>query len=459
MKSRILDQKAQDMPTFLRLVCVCFFFVVLLLKLSSDLWIWVGVIRIQNKIGTIVAPRADASTVWKEFTTPEGRKYYYNKVTKQSKWTIPEELKLAREQAEKSVSQETQSEMGTTSNEPAVVAVSLAETPSTASVSVSSTTSSTISGMTSSPVPVTPVVAVVNPPPVVVSGTSAIPIAQSAVTTSAVGVQPSMGTPLPATVSGSTGVAAAFINPNATSMTSFENLSADATNGASMQDIEEAKKGVAVAGKINVTPLEEKTLDDEPLVYATKLEAKNAFKALLESANVESDWTWDQAMKAIINDKRYGALKTLGERKQAFNEYLGQRKKIEAEERRMRQKKAREEFTTMLEECKELTSSIKWSKAVDMFQDDERFKAVERSRDREDLFENFIMELQKKLDKIGFGLSRFLEGVEFCWKDKDEEGKQGDKALGPDGFPMTFWWFSRDFVKYKVLGLFRELYN
>lgn len=27
-------------------------------------------------------------------------------------------------------------------------------------------------------------------------------------------------------------------------------------------------------------------------------------------------------MKAIINDKRYGALKTLGERKQAFNEVI-----------------------------------------------------------------------------------------------------------------------------------------
>ena len=27
-----------------------------------------------------------------------------------------------------------------------------------------------------------------------------------------------------------------------------------------------------------------------------------------------------QAMRIIINDKRYGALKTLGERKQAFNE-------------------------------------------------------------------------------------------------------------------------------------------
>ncbi|RRT61206.1 hypothetical protein B296_00044413 [Ensete ventricosum] len=56
-----------------------------------------------------------------------------------------------------------------------------------------------------------------------------------------------------------------------------------------------------------------------------------------------------ETMRVIINDKRYGALKTLGERKQAFNEYLGQRKKQEAEERRIKQKKAREDFTRMLE--------------------------------------------------------------------------------------------------------------
>eukprot|EP00850_Spirogloea_muscicola_P025215 SM002471S08227 [mRNA] locus=s2471:12:1744:- [translate_table: standard] len=38
--------------------------------------------------------RADASAIWKEFTTPDGRKYYYNKVTKQSKWTMPDEMKV-----------------------------------------------------------------------------------------------------------------------------------------------------------------------------------------------------------------------------------------------------------------------------------------------------------------------------------------------------------------------------
>ncbi|KAI4295461.1 hypothetical protein L6164_035507 [Bauhinia variegata] len=125
-------------------------------------------------------------------------------------------------------------------------------------------------------------------------------------------------------------------------------------------------------------------------------EAKNAFKALLESANVGSDWTWDRARRVIINDKRYGALKTLGERKQAFNEFLNQRKKHEAEEKRMKQKKAREEFKIMLEESKELTSSTRWSKAVSIFENDERFKAVERDRDRRDLFDNFIEELTNK---------------------------------------------------------------
>lgn len=131
---------------------------------------------------------------------------------------------------------------------------------------------------------------------------------------------------------------------------------------------QEAKKGMTAAGKTNVTPLEEKVVDEEPLVFANKQvlildsyfvqfpffitevciqlsinlqEAKSAFKSLLESANVEADWSWEQVvysftllviifleydfeffqtMRVIINDKRYGALKTLGERKQAFNE-------------------------------------------------------------------------------------------------------------------------------------------
>ncbi|XP_047261208.1 pre-mRNA-processing protein 40B-like [Capsicum annuum] len=65
-------------------------------------------------------------------------------------------------------------------------------------------------------------------------------------------------------------------------------------------------------------------------------------------------------MRAVINDRRYGALKSLCERKQAFNEYLIQKKKLEAEERRVKQKKAWEDFRIMLEDCKEMSPSSRW---------------------------------------------------------------------------------------------------
>ena len=38
-------------------------------------------------------------------------------------------------------------------------------------------------------------------------------------------------------------------------------------------------------------------------------------------------------------------------------------------------------------------------------------------------------------------------------------GLNGDKAPGPDGFPLVFWSFSWDFVKVEVLGFFREFFE
>lgn len=38
-----------------------------------------------------------------------------------------------------------------------------------------------------------------------------------------------------------------------------------------------------------------------------------------------------------------------------------------------------------------------FSKAVTMFEDDERYKAVEREKDRKDFFENYIDELRQKV--------------------------------------------------------------
>ncbi|KAM1031140.1 hypothetical protein ACFX2C_034971 [Malus domestica] len=327
--------------------------------------------------------RADASTNWKEFTSPDGRKYYYNKVTKESRWTMPEELKLARELVEKASVKEIQQE--TIGDHHATVTVS----PSVAEADASIGTAQ----VKSSPVLVAPVVATGDVQTAVPSRTSASPVVDSPLKENPSEVQ----TPVApsASVMGSTEAAVTINDTGAEPMEISAQDFDSSADGVPAQENEEAKDD-ATGKKINDIAAEEKSVDREPIPYENKLEAKNAFKALLESTNIGSDWTWDRAMRVIINDKRYGALKTLGERKQAFNEFLVQRKKQEAEERRIKQKKARDEFKTMLEECSELTSSARWGKVESIFENDERFKAVERDRDRREMFEDYIEELQKK---------------------------------------------------------------
>ncbi|KAH9655534.1 pre-mRNA-processing protein 40A [Citrus sinensis] len=338
--------------------------------------------------------RADASTDWKEFTSPDGRKYYYNKVTKQSKWSLPDELKLAREQAEKASIKGTQSETSPNSQTSISFPSSVVKAPSSADIS-----SSTVEVIVSSPVAVVPIIAASETQPALVSVPSTSPVITSSVVANADGFPKTVDAIAPMIdVSSSIGEAVTD-NTVAEAKNNLSNMSASDLVGASDKvppPVTEETRKDAVRGEKVSDALEEKTVEQEHFAYANKLEAKNAFKALLESANVGSDWTWDQALRAIINDRRYGALRTLGERKTAFNEYLGQKKKQDAEERRLKLKKARDDYKKMLEESVELTSSTRWSKAVTMFENDERFKALERERDRKDMFDDHLDELKQK---------------------------------------------------------------
>lgn len=72
---------------------------------------------------------------------------------------------------------------------------------------------------------------------------------------------------------------------------------------------------------------------------------------------------------------RYSALKSLGEKKACFNEYVEQRKRDEVAEKRAALRKARDEFTTLLEESAEVKAATRFSKAAGLFGEDPRWKA------------------------------------------------------------------------------------
>ena len=64
-------------------------------------------------------------------------------------------------------------------------------------------------------------------------------------------------------------------------------------------------------------------------------------------------------------------------------------------------------------------------------------------------FNEIELEAASKLEKV------FSE--EEIWM--AISGLNGDKAPGQDGFPLTFWSFSWDFVKAEVLGFFKEFHE
>jgi pre-mRNA-processing factor 40 len=53
----------------------------------------------QQALATASNSSGSGDSVWAEYTTPEGRKYYFNKETKETTWDKPEDFKTPEERA------------------------------------------------------------------------------------------------------------------------------------------------------------------------------------------------------------------------------------------------------------------------------------------------------------------------------------------------------------------------
>jgi len=79
--------------------------------------------------------------------------------------------------------------------------------------------------------------------------------------------------------------------------------------------------------------------------------------------------------------RRYSALKTLGEKKACFHEYVQARKVTEVAEKRAAVKAAREGARAMLEACADLKPGTRFSRASALLDDDPRWRARARGPD------------------------------------------------------------------------------
>uniref|UniRef100_A0A8D0A2H7 Pre-mRNA-processing factor 40 homolog A n=1 Tax=Sander lucioperca TaxID=283035 RepID=A0A8D0A2H7_SANLU len=157
----------------------------------------------------------------------------------------------------------------------------------------------------------------------------------------------------------------------------------------------ESSVATEATASIEVTKEERPEIQKKTYKWNTKEEAKQAFKELLKEKGVSSNSSWEQAMKMIINDPRYSALPKLSEKKQAFNAYKVQTEKEEKEEARIKYKESKETFQRFLENHEKMTSTTRYKKAEQMFNELEVWSCVPE-RDRLEIYEDVLFYLAKK---------------------------------------------------------------
>uniref|UniRef100_A0A672H8S4 Transcription elongation regulator 1 n=1 Tax=Salarias fasciatus TaxID=181472 RepID=A0A672H8S4_SALFA len=118
------------------------------------------------------------------------------------------------------------------------------------------------------------------------------------------------------------------------------------------------------------------------------------FKEMLLERGVSAFSTWDKELHKIVFDPRYLLLNPK-ERKQVFDQYVKTRAEEERKEKKNKLMQAKDEFRRMMEEAK-LTARTTFSEFAVKHGRDPRFKTIEKMKDREAIFIEFITAMRKR---------------------------------------------------------------
>uniref|UniRef100_F7F8S0 Transcription elongation regulator 1-like protein n=1 Tax=Monodelphis domestica TaxID=13616 RepID=F7F8S0_MONDO len=118
------------------------------------------------------------------------------------------------------------------------------------------------------------------------------------------------------------------------------------------------------------------------------------FRDMLLERGVSAFSTWEKELHKIVFDPRYLLLNS-EERKQIFEQFVKTRIKEEYKEKKSKLLLAKEEFKKLLEESK-LSPRTTFKEFAEKYGRDQRFRLVQKKKDQEHFFNQFIILLRKR---------------------------------------------------------------
>uniref|UniRef100_F6PIJ9 Transcription elongation regulator 1-like protein n=1 Tax=Equus caballus TaxID=9796 RepID=F6PIJ9_HORSE len=118
------------------------------------------------------------------------------------------------------------------------------------------------------------------------------------------------------------------------------------------------------------------------------------FRDMLLERGVSAFSTWEKELHKIVFDPRY-LLLNCEERKQIFEQFVKTRIKEEYKEKKSKLLLAKEEFKKLLEESK-VSPRTTFKEFAEKYGRDQRFRLVQKRKDQEHFFNQFILILKKR---------------------------------------------------------------
>jgi pre-mRNA-processing factor 40 len=175
------------------------------------------------------------------------------------------------------------------------------------------------------------------------------------------------------------------------------------------------------------------------LQFSTPQEAEAAFIKVLKQIKVQPDWTWQQAVRAGIQDPNWRAISEPEKREEAFRKYCEDLRAQEKHKEQDRQAKLRSDFTAMLRSHPEIKYYTRWKTALPIIEEETIFRSAKDDNERRALFEEYIVSLKKAheeeeaesrrsaLDQV-MGLLHGLDLEPFTrWQTAEEKLERNDE--------------------------------
>lgn len=118
------------------------------------------------------------------------------------------------------------------------------------------------------------------------------------------------------------------------------------------------------------------------------------FKEMIIEKNISAYSTWEKELQKIVFDPRY-LLLTSKERKQVFERYVRDRAAEESKERAILLKRKKEDYRALLKEAN-VTQKSSFTDFSVKYARDDRFKGIEKMKERESLFNDYQSDLRKQ---------------------------------------------------------------